>query len=73
MCTVPLPPGGYPIAVNKYIISYIMDARDSSETWASVYQTTWRLILEQNYLRSHCREKTSQLCSLRLHYDIETE
>jgi len=24
MCTVLLPPGGYPIAVNKYIISYIM-------------------------------------------------
>jgi hypothetical protein len=23
-CTVLLPPGGYPIAVNKYIISYIM-------------------------------------------------
>ena len=23
MCTVLLPPGGYPIAVNKYIISYI--------------------------------------------------
>jgi len=23
MCTVPLPPGGYPIAVNKYNISYI--------------------------------------------------
>jgi len=22
MCTVLLPPGGYPIAVNKYIISY---------------------------------------------------
>ena len=24
MCTVLLPPGGYPIAVNKYIISYII-------------------------------------------------
>jgi hypothetical protein len=23
MCTVLLPPGGYPIAVNKYIVSYI--------------------------------------------------
>jgi hypothetical protein len=22
MCTVPLPPGGYPIAVNIYIVSY---------------------------------------------------
>jgi hypothetical protein len=24
MCTVLLPPGSYPIAVNKYIISYIL-------------------------------------------------
>jgi hypothetical protein len=24
MCTVLLPPGGYPIAVNKYIISYLI-------------------------------------------------
>jgi hypothetical protein len=26
MCTVPLPPGGYPIAVNQYIISYLTNA-----------------------------------------------
>jgi hypothetical protein len=30
MCTVLLPPGGYPIAVNKYITSYILYG---AETW----------------------------------------
>ena len=27
MCTVLLPPGGYPIAVNKYIYLYVWDSK----------------------------------------------
>jgi len=29
MCTVLLPPGGYPIAVDKYIISYYSNSRNT--------------------------------------------
>jgi len=33
MCTVLLPPGGYPFAVNKYIISYQYIASKSCVLW----------------------------------------
>jgi len=35
VCTVLLPPGGYPVAVNKYIISCIISGR--SRQWQTTY------------------------------------
>jgi len=38
MCTVLLSPGGYPIAVNKYIISYISKTDNHHQTTNILYQ-----------------------------------
>ena len=40
MCTVPLPPGGYPIEVNKYIISYGPIAATLTFLTANIYWVT---------------------------------
>jgi len=40
MCTVLLPPGGYPIAVNEYIISHQTD-RYASQLKARKYLRPW--------------------------------
>jgi len=37
MCTVLLPPGGYPIAVNKYIISFIILHPQTSKNYIISY------------------------------------
>jgi len=36
MCTVLLPPGGYPFAVNKYIISYISCEIIEDDTYSNL-------------------------------------
>jgi len=48
MCTELLPPGGYPIAVNKYIISYQM--------MATSYKTILSHIREGSNLQMNSRD-----------------
>jgi len=43
MCTALLPPGGYPIAVNKYIISYHVLPLAGNRTFKERVHTRWAL------------------------------
>ena len=46
MCAVPLPPGFYPIAVDKYVISYFKGQRVNEQDliWVVVLTGTFRIV-----------------------------
>ena len=56
MCTVPLPPGGYPIAVNKYITSFVYTVHNQN---AELYKMTAENIATNRCKRAAGRNRIS--------------
>jgi len=76
MCTVLLPPGGYPTEVNKYIIS-MGKGKGSSVCLQTALQSNWffcSAVLEQEFvLYLYIKGNLQQIRSSPIHKDVYGE